>query len=153
MLNKEQEPLDTEVQSFARCSVMVTVKHCHGSCGWGGLHLLKSGLFGMHTSTAAFSIRPFLEACAHCQKVQQQLCSLKVGVTAAAIRDSWDHAALRHQLHDVGPTVHDAEAGQCPQWKDITHQSHLHDLLGLMNPLTIKRKTATESLGVHQWRV
>lgn len=65
--------------------------------------LLQSGLFGMHTSTAAFSLRPFLEACAHWQ-VQQQLCSQKAGVTAAAMRDSWDYAALRHQLHAV-PSV------------------------------------------------
>lgn len=108
--------------------------------------LLNSGLFGMHTSTDAFSTRSCLEACAHCQKAEQQLCSLKVGVIAAAIRYDWDHAALRHQLHDVGPILHDVKAGQCPQWKDITHQSHLQDLLGLMNPLTIKRKPATAPL-------
>jgi hypothetical protein len=115
--------------------------------------LLKSGLFGMHTSTDAFSTRSCLQACAHFQKVEQQLCSLKVGVIAVAVRDGRDHVALRHQLHDVGPILHDVEAGQCPQWKDITHQSHLQYLLGLVNPLSIKRKPATAPLGVSQWRV
>jgi hypothetical protein len=78
--------------------------------------LLKSGLSGMHTSTDAFSTRSCPEACAHCQNVEQQLHSLKVGVIiAAAVRDGWDLADVRDQLNDVGPIIYDVEVRQCPE--------------------------------------
>jgi hypothetical protein len=65
----------------------------------------------------------------HVLTARKQLSSLNVRVTAAAITDGWEHAALkRHQMNDdVEPILHEVEAGQRPEEKDITDHSHLQD--------------------------
>jgi hypothetical protein len=79
-----------------------------------------------HTNEDALSRRPCAEECTHCQKVEQRANGLKVRVVTAAAADGWDSAALRREQladEDVGPLLKEVEAGQRPEWKDISDRS------------------------------
>ena len=71
----------------------------------------------------AISRRPFPEDCSHCQKVEQRADGQRVRIVATAAANCWDRQALRREQladNDLGPLIREMEAGQRPEWKDIS---------------------------------
>jgi len=77
-----------------------------------------------HTNADALSRRLCPEECSHCQKVEQQADGQRVQIVATAAANGWDQQALREQMadNDLGPLIREMEAGQRPEWRDISEQ-------------------------------
>jgi hypothetical protein len=61
--------------------------------------------------------------CSHCLKVEQRADGLMTRVAAAAAANGWDCAALRREQladDDLGQLLQEVEAGQRPEWRDIS---------------------------------
>jgi hypothetical protein len=79
-----------------------------------------------HTNADALSRRPCLKECLHCEKIELQENIPKVRIVVAAAADGWDRQALRREQlgdSDVGPLMREVEAGQRPEWRDISDRS------------------------------
>jgi hypothetical protein len=76
-----------------------------------------------HTNADALLRRPCTEECTHCRKVEHRSEIPKVRVVSTTPAEGWDSRALRRvQLKDddVGPLLREVEAGQRPEWGDIS---------------------------------
>jgi hypothetical protein len=79
-----------------------------------------------HNNADALSGKPCREGCSHCQKIKRRDESLKVRIITTAVADCWDRASLRREQvadDEMGPLLQEVEAGQRPEWKDITDHS------------------------------
>jgi hypothetical protein len=102
--------------------------------------LLTSGLFGMQTNSDAFSRRSCLDTCAHCQKVEQQLC---LGpFCPEKVSAEWCGTNSIQSRSWAVPSV------EGHHWPDPSRR-----FTGLSEPSSIKKQPAREPLGVSQWRV
>ena len=82
-----------------------------------------------HTNADALSRRPCTEECTHCRKVEHRAEIPKVRVVATTPSEGWDNRALRKEQledEDVGQLLREVEAGQRPEWGEISDRSSVY---------------------------
>jgi hypothetical protein len=82
-----------------------------------------------HTNADTLSRKPCQEESCHCLNVEQRADGLKIRVVATATANDWDRAALRREQladDDLGQLLQELDAGQRPEWRDISDRSPVY---------------------------